>query len=244
MTTTDQPAVPAVPDDDPALKAVIAKLNDGTMPLADVLKALVRATEPQAPAIIPPVPPVPAMTKEQQEAVERVREVFGKVAPQQRRLLKPAEVTALVEEKFTLDQLKKMAEGRLEDMRATVFHHLDLEAEAREGVVTDETPRDSRGFLALKGWAKGTPGTGKMLTREVREEAPQIDGDALKALADSPLYEDFTHDDYLAMTTATRVVDEDKFRLHLKTNPRIARVVTSALQKGKIISALYLRTEK
>lgn len=242
MTTTDSP-VPAVADD-PALKAVIAKLNDGTMPLSEVLKALVRAGEPQAPAVIPPVPPPPAMTKEQQEAVERVKDVFGKVAPQQRRLLKPAEVTALVEEKTTLDALKKMAESRLEDMRATVFHHLDLEAEATEGKITDETPRDVRGFLALKGWVKGTPGTGKMLTREVREDAPQIDGDALKALADNPIYEDFTHDDYLAMTRAERVVDEDKFRLHLKTNPRIGRTVTSALQKGKIVAALYLRTEK
>lgn len=242
MTATEQSSTPAVPDD-PALKAVIAKLNDGSMPLADVLKALVRATEPLAPAIIPPVPPVPAMTKEQQEAIERVKEVFGKVAPQTRRTLKPAEVTALVEEKVTLDALKKMAESRLEDMRATVFHHLDLEAETHI-TVTDEVPRDSRGFLALKGWAKGVPGTGKMLTREVREDAPQIDGDALKALADNPLYEDFTHDDYLAMTTATRVVDEDKFRLHLKTNPRIARVVTQALQKGKVIAAMYLRTEK
>jgi hypothetical protein len=243
MTTTEPTSVPAVPEDDPALKAVLAKLNDGTMALPDILKALVQVGTPQVPAVTPPVPPPPAMTKDQQEAVDRIRSVFGQVAPQERRLLKPAEVTALVEEKVTLDTLKKMAEGRLEDMRATVFHHLDLEAETHI-THTEDIPRDSRGFYAIKGQVKGTPGTGRMLTREVREEAPQMDAEALKALADNPLYEDFTHDDYLAMTTATRVVDEDKFRLHLKAKPTIARVVTQAVKSGKIIAALYLRSEK
>jgi hypothetical protein len=232
--STDEPST----DLDSLVRTAIQKVNEGSLTMSALLKAL----SPRPAEVAPPAQaPMPvAITDEQRRAVERVGEVFGRVVPTERRALQPAEVTALVEEKETLDALKKMAESRQESLRTTIFNHLDVEAEGSEDFDADDLGRDARGHYTAKGEVRGTPGTAKKFTREVREGAPTLDSEALKALVEDPEVA-FTHEDYLAMTTQIRVVDENKVMLALKKNPALVHAVARATRPGSRTASLNLR---
>lgn len=222
---------------DVLVKAAMDKIEGGSISLKDVLIALSPA---QVSADAPAILPVPTqITAAQHQAVEKVSKVFGQVVPVERRTLSSTEIAALVEEKETLDELKKMAEGRQENIRITVFNHFDVEAEdmgTAEGVL-----RDSNGFYILGGEARGEPDTPKKFTREVRQGSPTLNASALKALADDPEVEDFTHEDYLKMTTQTRVFDESKVILAMKKNPTLAVAISKAINPGNKTNSMNLR---
>lgn len=237
MSTTTEKQTPEQTELDTLVKSAVEQVNKGSLSMSDLLKAL--APHP-AEVVAPAEAPVPvAITDEQRKAIDKVAEVFGKVVPTERRTLQPAEVTSLVEEKETLDALKKMAEARQESLRTTIFNHLDIEVEEAGGA--EDADRDSRGHYAVKGEVQGTPGTAKKFTREVRQNAPTLDAEALKALAEDPEFEGFTHEDYLAMTTQTRVVDENKVMLALKKNPSLVHAVAQATRPGNKTTSMFLR---
>lgn len=240
MTEAPEPPAEASPtaDLEQVVRLVVDRINDGSLSFGDLLKHL--APPPPTP-VVPAHAPVPAhITDEQRLAINKLDTVFGKVVPTDRRKLQPVEVTALVEEKRTLDQLKKLAEDRHEGMRTTIFNHLDIEAE-EAGVASDTTPRDKRGHYVLPGEALGAPGTGKRFTREVREGSPSLDAEALKKLVGSL---DFTNDDYLEMTTQTRLVDEHKVMLALKKKPSLIQVIKAATRRSEPTAAINLRNEQ
>lgn len=220
------------------VRLVAAKVNDGSISFSDLLKTITPKVEPPA---IPKAPPtVAVITHNQRVAIERLPEVFGKVVPTEARALQPVEVTALVEEKEVLDQLKRLVEDRHEGMRTTVFNHLDLEAE--QAGMTTTAAVDKRGHYVLSGQALGAPGTGKKFTREVREGACILNTDTLKGLIDRPDL-DFTNEDYLEMTTQTRLVDEHKVMLALKRKPSLINVIRVATERAAPVASLYLRKE-
>lgn len=239
MTETPEPTQQTA-DLEQVVRLVVDRINDGSLAFGDLLKHL--APPPPTP-VVPAHAPVPAViTDEQRLAITKLDTVFGKVVPTDRRKLAPAEVTALVEEKKTLDQLKKLAEDRHEGMRTTLFNHLDLEAE-EAGAASEDTPRDKRGHYVLGGEVLGSPGTGKKFTREVREGAPSLDAEALKALIGQEGL-DFTNDDYLDMTTQTRLVDEHKVMLALKKKPALIQAIKLATRRSDPSAAMFLRNDK
>jgi hypothetical protein len=123
-------------------------------------------------------------------------------------------------------------------MRTTIFTHLDIEAE--EAGLTATAHLDKRGHFIVRGECLGAPGTGKKFTREVREGSCTLNADTLKSLIDRPDL-DFTNEDYLEMTTQTRVVDEHKVMLALKRKPSLINAIREATERSEPSAALYLR---
>lgn len=218
------------------VKAAIEKVNQGTITLKDVLVALSPAQK-SAEITVLPVPQ--QITEGQRAAVEKVSEVFGQVVPIKRRELTSAEVNSLIEEKETLDELKKMAESRMGNIRITVHNHMDIEAEKAD-LVKEETLRSDQGYFILGAKLRGTPDTPKQWSREVRQTSPSLNTVGLQALEDDPDV-DFDHDDFLAMTTQTRVVDENKVMMALKKNPQLVMALHEAVVPGSKSASLYLR---
>lgn len=219
----------------------VERINAGSLTMSDLLKAL----SPHAVAEGTPHTPTPApavITDEERRALAKVVEVFGLVSPSEKRPLLPAEVDSLIEEKQTLDTVKKMAEKRLTDgIRTVLFNHFDAQAEAEEGFDPEAVEHDKSGFLLLDGETSGTGKTGQKYTREVREGAPTLDPEALKRLADDPEVPEFTHKDFLAMTRQVRVVDESNVMAVLKKKPNLVTAIARATKPGKKTVSLNLR---
>lgn len=245
MTTMPERNEPPADAPSPAMplehivKLVVEQVNQGSVSFDDVLKAIAPAVVPPALTAAVPLPKTAALSNAQQQALARLPQVFGQVVPTERRPLQPAEIAALIDEKEVLDEVKKLAESRTsEGIRTAIFNHLDIEIEKSLG---EEPPlRDKNGHYVAPGECLGTSGSGKRFTREVRGGAPELSAEALKALADDE-DEDFTHDDYLAMTTAVRQVDENKVMLALKKNPNLIHAIRKATVRPAPTTALYLR---
>lgn len=223
---------------DVLVKTAVEKIESGAISMSDLLKAL-SPTAKREVETLGETPLPAAISPDQREALEKVGKVFGAVVPDQRRMLKPAEVTALIDERQTLDEIRKMAESRNEGIRATIFNHLDVEVE--EQGAAEEAQRDAKGHYLVKGEVRGTPDTDHRFTREIRNSSPSLDASALEALAKDDEYPDFTWDDYLSMTTQTRVMDENKVMLALKKNPHLVTAIAKATRPGGTTASMYLR---
>lgn len=122
-----------------------------------------------------------------------------------------------------------------EAFRILTLNH-NTAAGERSGEVTEETPRDGKGW-ALLPHKYSVPGETATISVEVRSGAVTLDEAALKGIADreealgeaDPSYTPrFTHKDYLGCTSQIRVTDEDKVLRLLASNPEIAEVIGEA----------------
>lgn len=221
---------------DALVRQAVLAVQEGKVGFGDVLQVL--APKPQ----IEPVPetlPIPkSITEDQNRAIDRIREVFGKVIPTVRRTLAPDEVTKLLDEKETLDQLKKMAESRHEDIRTTIFNHLDVEAE--ETGIPEGTFKGRSGHWVMGGEVRGESDSPSKFTREVRHTAPSLNLGMLEALVDDPDVE-FDRKDFLAMTDQVRVVNEHKVMIALKKNPKLIHAIAQAINPGSRTASLNVR---
>lgn len=175
------------------------------------------------------------ITEKQQDAIDRVAKVFGSVVPTERRELAEKEVAKVIEERLTLDELKKLAESRTEDIRTIICNHLDVVAE-KDGSA-DGSLRDGRGHYVLVGDVRAK-GVEKRFSRELRHNKPVLSEPMLRELE---LAGELSHEDYLALTTQTRVVDENKVMMAVKKNPELVKVLAKATKPGSTSTALYLR---
>jgi hypothetical protein len=228
--------VPETSDLDTLVRAAVAEINKGSITLVDLLKTL--APTPTS-EVMSATLPVPAeITQEQRDALEKVVEVFGKVVPTERRALVPTEISDLVEEKETLDQLKGMVASRHENIRTTIFNHFDVEAEERG--IPDGTVITKDSHYALPGEARGLPDTPQKFTRQISNVSPSLNLDVLRTLEEDPDVE-FSHKDYLAITDQVRVLNEHKLMLALKKNPKLIVAIARAIKKGSKTASMYLR---
>lgn len=223
---------------EPLVAAAIDQINRGNITLADVLNIL--APTPEADEVVKGQIPLPQIiTEEQEAALKKVVDVFGKVVPQERRILAPEEVSALVEEKETLDTLIKMAKSRLDNgIKVAIHNHLDVVAE-EQGLTKDAT-RNGDGHWNVNGEVFGDEGVSKKFTREVRVSSPSVTLADLEALVDDEDV-DFTHEDLLAITTQTRVMDDNKLMLYLKKKPSLVMALSKAVRPGKATASINLR---
>lgn len=193
--------------------------------LEKVLAALVRPSP--VPVVDQQLPSHSLMAKEHAEALARVNEVYGVVNPTERRRLTAAEASDLIKEMQVLKAVKKMAEDRLADLRTIASNHLDCVAE-EVGVADEDTPREAKtGHYILDGEI-AAQGADKAIRRETSAPTTTVDIDRLRALAADPDFPDFTHRDYLAWTTETRVVDANKIMLALRGRPELVEALARA----------------
>lgn len=237
MAPTDE-TIGLVSDDEQALaplvKQAIESIQGGSILLADLLRALVPTPVVEVGPAQPPEEP--RISADQRAALDRLPDVFGKVVPESRRALQPTEVEALYEERRTLDEIAALSEKRKEAIRTAVCNHLDVMAEEL-GYVIQDTIRDKHGHYVLPGEAP-IPDSDKKFSREIRNHAPTVDAEALRALTASG---ELAHEDFLQMTSQVRVIDENKLMLALKRKPELIRVLAKATRPGSKIAQLYVR---
>lgn len=204
---------------------------------SDDIKSILRdVAQPEDYEPSPTAPPSLTLTDEQREALDRVAEVFGSVVPDEVRELTPAEIGLLLTERITLDTVKKMAAARIDAIRDTVLNHSDMAGES------EDAPIAKNGHRART--ARISSGEGdKEFSVETRSGSVSIDLDALKALVEDDEV-DFTHEDYLACTTQTRVFDEHKAMLLLKSKPEAVEAISRATVEGSPSVAVYVRKRK
>lgn len=235
------------------VQAALAKVSTGAISYTDLIKLI--APPPTMPVPPAEAPEVPAITDEQRAALDRVLEVFGVVVPDERRALTVPEIGSLVQERMTLDRIENLAKKRKEGIRTTVCNHLDvqIEEEARRAAEAGEPyempPRDEKGHYVADGKARA-PGQPQQFSRETKSGGVSVDPEALRLLADEPNIHqslldavgvDFTHDDYLAMTSPRRVLDENKVMLHLRTKPQLIHAIAAATTAAPRTASLCLR---
>lgn len=213
------------------VKLTIEKVEGGAISLDDVLAAI--APTPKIEDDASDRLPIPReITEEEKQALVKVTEVYGKVVPTERRKLTSDEVSALVEEKETLDTLRKMAEKRMDDgIKVAIHNHLDIEAE--EKGIAKGASRNADGHYILNGEVRGNPDTPKRFTRETRTSKPRINAVKLKEILD--------HETWLSITTQVRMLDESKLMIALRKNPELIVKLQDAIEPGSTVVSLNLR---
>lgn len=206
--------------------------------MADLLAALspAQVSDP-APA---KVPAPRAITEAQRKAIARMPEVYGKVVPTERRMLEPTEVVALLDERTTLDEVKKTADARLKDITVIAHNHLDVQIEnqpeeIRAGLLTDEA-----GHFIVAGKIS-VPDADVEFSRETRQSSATLPLEALEALETAG---DIDHKTFLALTSQVRVVDEVKVMAAIKKDPSLLAKIAKATQPGKKGTSMYVRPKK
>ena len=190
------------------------------------------------------MPKTVLVAKPQVEAVERLSlsiEGYAPLTVTERRTLTPEEIQELSEEREALDALEKYLKARKDAHRSMVFNHFDVVIESEiEPEVIDTFDVDSKGHYITADSAF-RPDGGKKFVRQLSEGAPTLDMDALiEAAADDD--HPFTHEDYLAMTTPVRVLDEAKAMIHMRKRPtEVMEGLKAAAVPGSKSASLYHR---
>lgn len=225
--TAVEPEVSQVPvaQSPEALDKAIAGLGEGTMTFDDLVEILAPTAEPQ---IVAPAkaPVTQTLNAKQQAALDRLPEVYGKIIVAERRMLRPAEIDALLYERETLDELEGLTTKRKETIRTTVAIHLDVEAE-QTGAAKGKL-YDTKGHLILEGVVAAADGQ-KAFIRGVVEKSATMDPGTLKAMDQSG---ELPHEAYLAVTKQERVFSQEKFMLYLREHPEMLEVFRRAIRSG------------
>lgn len=185
-----------------------------------------------------PVPPLPSsLASTTLAAVAKLPDVFGKVQPTERRELTPVEVGLLHEERDTLKVIDSEVGHRLDAIRSTLYHHFDVKIEEEDADARTTVETDKDGFYLREG-VLPIKGTDQCFKRETRNGTTTLSPMKLLDLVESG---DLSKEDYLAMTTQTRVVDENKVMLLLKKKPDLLSVITKAADAGRNFTQLWVR---
>lgn len=222
---------------DTLVKTASAKINT-----AASLAEIVRLLNPTEVSAAPPakVPTPKEITEVERRAIEHLPEVFGRVVPTQVRALTPVEVSTLIEERETLDTIKKMVEARLKDITVTAHNHLDAEYEASTPEDRRTALRDDAGHYILEGRI-GSTERNQEFSRETRQGTASLDVSALAALDTGEDDAEISHTEYLSMTRQVRVFDEARAMDVLRKKPTLLRAIALATKPGKSGTSIYLR---
>lgn len=181
------------------------------------------------------------LTKEGQEALQRLPEVFNSVDPEVPRFLSEKELGDILEERNTLIALKNELKLREERIKEILRNHQDRQAEW-EGLADVDTPVDARGhyIVAKPGDTYRTeiPGHDLEVSQEYRSGKISISNEGLKEL------EQEDRNTYLAFTRAVRVFDEDKALAYLQKNPDALPYIPLVTERGAPHTALFFRKPK
>lgn len=200
--------------------------------LPDILTKIVRngaALVSAAPTTVVSIPKRIVLSDDERAAISALPAVLESgVVPDTKRVLSDGEVADLIRERIAIDAASKAIDRRKKAQKTAIFNHLDVLL----GTVPADATVDDDGHIVVKG-AVEAEGVSKKFTREIRSGSPTITADDLK--------ECVSHEDYLACTTAVRVIDENKMLLHLRNNPDLAEAIAGAISVAAPTASLYLR---
>lgn len=211
--------------------------------LAEVHRAIEHANA--ADVFAPEVSPLPKRITVTEDLALTLKHLPGNIQtaqlPNVRRALTEPERESLLS---LLDEVKateKLLKNTTESLKAAWFNHFDSVAE-KEGRADENTPRDRNGWYLLEDRENGTAAdTDVIATREIRQGAVSLTAENLKALEDAG---QLSHEDYLALTKQTRVVDEDHFLKALAQREHLIPVVAQAIEEKPPTIAFCKREKK
>jgi hypothetical protein len=197
--------------------------------------------------------------------VKKLPKVFGVVVPDKVRTLTEDEVIKLLDERDVLDDIADEMAKRKDDIRTTVLNHFDAKVREERCLEADNdgfmcwqpkehdtdhrfqfVPVDKDGhFLPASEGEKWTEHAGsaeKKFSWERRVDSKATISPAiLEALAEDPECEFISHDDYIAMTTQTRVFDKDKAMVAIQKNPKLLKAIAEATRAGSAGASFWTR---
>jgi len=217
---------------------VAAAINTGSISWDDLLKALAPEASDDISVEVAPLQPI---TDTHRQAIELLDEVYGLVAPLERRTLQGQELHDLHKEREVLKTVETLAKERTNQIRTYILNHADILTE-QDGL-SKTAAREKDGHYAT---ARRIPidNTTSDWSVEPREGVASLDVNILKALAASDEVEGFSHDDYIAMTKQTRVFDETKAMKMLAERPELVEIVKRATVRGKPSVTVTVRARK
>lgn len=172
------------------------------------------------------------MSERVRTAVERFPATIEKaVTPTERRRLTAEEIASLLDEREDLDLIEKLIKERKDAQKVAVFNHHDVALEDRPDFKADDFEVSEDGWYIAKCGVDSTQHE-KGFVRQVQPGSPVLTAEALEAMVG---HHGFTHEDYLACTSAVRVLDEAKVMLHLRKRPEIVTALQEATVRGKTI---------
>lgn len=199
--------------------------------LVKVLDAL-RPVQPVGGSKTVHIPKKVELSDKVRQAVERFpTTIEHAITPTERRALTTEEVIILLDEREDLDLIEKVIKERKEAQRVAVFNHHDVTLEAKGADVTKDLDVSEDGWYVVKSGV-ASPKHDKGFVRQVQEGSPSLTAEALEKLIGE---HGFTKEDYLACTTAVRVLDEAKVMLHLRKRPEIVTALQEATTRGKTV---------
>lgn len=152
------------------------------------------------------------------------------VTPTERRKLTAEEIQRLLDEREDLDLIEKVIKERKEAQKTAVFNHHDVVLEETEGFDASGADTSEDGWYIVRSGV-GSPKHDKGFVRQIQEGSPVLTAEALEAI----IGESFTREDYLACTSAVRVLDEAKVMLHMRKRPEIVPEIQKAITRGKTV---------
>lgn len=211
-------------------KTAAIKALDEKTPVAQVLTDTfapkVSAAHHDAPDTLKPS----VLTQAHKEALRRLPEVYGQVAPESPRLLTDDEVEALVDERTVIEALLSLLKSRKDtSIRETLAYHLDRVAES-EGIAGPETPTDTRGHYYVKQELE-VPEALRKVQRIVSDPKPVVDARMLLDLHEEGV---LSREEYLSVTSVPEVArnfDEDKARKAIRKNPALMTKIAQAVTR-------------
>lgn len=220
-------------------QAALTLVGKKSVKLPDIITT---ALAVQDHAVVPPEEydiPKPVLVDTSTEMALQATAALVPLTVVERRTLVQAEIDQLNEERTQLDAMAKYIEARKAAHRAMIFNHLDVALESSLDEDTSPPSSDDKGHYIQAGEVFSSGG--HRFTRELRREAPVLTAEALRAVEESLPDDVFSHDDYLAVTTQVRVLDEEKALILMRTKPEIIQAFAAAATPGKTSASLYRR---
>jgi hypothetical protein len=248
-TETEQP-VEETPEQQLAVATALKALEGKKLTFAEVM-AIVGNPFEVSPIEATTEIHVPEITEGQRAALRKIALIYGVVQPTEPRLLSEEELSALMDERQTIDTILALLEPRKSNsIRETIAFHFDKLVESSPGFDADNAPeRDASGRHYAVKQDCPAPGTGMEWQRIVQNNKPTLtsaaverlweDGLTCPACAERPdgeaCGEHLTRKEYLDLTKAPevkRVFDEEKARKAIKDKPALMFKLAKAAQPG------------
>jgi hypothetical protein len=156
----------------------------------------------------------------------------------ERRSLTHEEIDALSAERDAIDVVLKYLEARKVAMKPMVFNHLDIDID--HDFAGDKPEMDADGHYLLK-QSVFAQGGSRHFDRQLAEGQPSVTADGLLEVVEGGQVAEFGHEDFLACTTAVRVLDEAKTLIHMRKNPGVVKALAVAVKPGKTTASLWHR---